>query len=64
MDLLAVGVKAGVGEALAVIFSEEAALTQEDMVDFITGAFAVEPVPLFLRKLAFPIASYRANFTW
>lgn len=40
--------KTGVGEALAVVFSEEAALPQEDMVDFITGAFTIEPVPFLL----------------
>jgi len=40
--------KASIGEALAVIFSKEAALTQENVVNFITGAFAVEPMPFLL----------------
>ena len=54
IDLLAVRMKTGVGEALAVVFSEEAALPQEDMVDFITGAFTIEPVPFLLWQLTFP----------
>ena len=47
------GMETGVGEALAVILAEEAALAQEDVVDLVARTLAVQPVPLLLRHLAF-----------
>jgi hypothetical protein len=46
-------VKAGVGEALALVLPEEAAVPQDDVVDLVAGAPPVQPVPLLLRLLSF-----------
>jgi hypothetical protein len=51
--LLSVRVKAGVGEALALVLPEEAAVPEDDVVDLVAGAPPVQPVPLLLRLLSF-----------
>lgn len=47
-------VEAGVGEALALVLPEEAAVSQHDVVDLVTRTPAVQAVPLLLRLLALP----------
>jgi hypothetical protein len=46
--------KTGVRETFAVVFAKEAALGQQDVVDLIATALAVQPVPLFVGHLTFP----------
>lgn len=48
--LLAMRVEAGVGEALALVLAEEAAVAEHNVIDFIARAFAIETMP-FLRRL-------------
>ncbi len=52
MNLLLVGVKGCVGEAFAVVLSEEHTVTQTDMIHLITRTTAVHPLPLLWRLLA------------
>lgn len=43
--------EAGIGEALALILSKEAAISEDDVVDLVSGALSVEAVPFFLGLL-------------
>ena len=52
--VLAMGMKTGVGEALAIVLAEEATLAQEDVVDLVARTLAVELVPFLSRYLALP----------
>lgn len=56
--VLAVGMEAGIGETLALVLAKEAALGEQDVIDFVAGALAVQAVPLFLRHLTFPAKRY------
>ena len=50
--LLSVRVEAGVGEALALVLAEEAAVLEHDVVDLVARAAAVQSVPVLGRGLA------------
>ena len=54
MHSLSMRVKAGVGEALSLILSEEARVAQSDVVDLVPGAAPVQPMPVLLRRLSLP----------
>lgn len=56
-------VEGGVGEALAVVLSEELAVTQADVVDLVPGATAVRSLPLLGRHLSLPENSHVGTFT-
>lgn len=53
VNSLLVSMKGGVGEAFAVILSEELAVTQSDVVDLVARAASVHPLPLLRRLLSF-----------
>lgn len=38
--------KAGIGEAFAFVFTKESTVAENYVVNFISGAFAIQPVPL------------------
>ena len=44
-------------EAFAVILSKELAVTQSDVVNLVTGAASVHPLPLLWRLLSFSVLS-------
>lgn len=46
MFLLLMGVEGGVGEALSIILAKKLAVTQADVVDLVSGAASVRPLPL------------------
>lgn len=48
------GMKAGVSEALALIFAEKATVSEHDMVNFVARALPVQSVPFLLGLLSFP----------
>lgn len=47
--------EAGIRETLPFIFPKESAVTQDDVVDLITGTSAVQPVPFLLGLLSFSL---------
>lgn len=62
--LLSVRVKAGVGEALALVFAEESAIPQDYVIDFVARTPAVKPVPFLLRLLTFPATKKKIDVTF
>lgn len=53
--------KTSVGEALPFVLAEESTVTEHDMVNFISGTFPVQSVPLLRRLLAFPVGMNDRN---
>lgn len=53
VNSLLVSMKGGIGEAFAVILSEELAVTQSDVIDLVARAASVHPLPLLRRLLSF-----------
>ena len=51
---LSVRMKAGIGEALSFILPEKPGVAQPDVIDFVSGAPPIQPVPVFLRCLTLP----------
>jgi hypothetical protein len=47
--------EAGIREALALVLPEESTVSEDDMIDFVSGTLSVQPVPLFLRLLSLPV---------
>lgn len=47
--------KAGVREAFSLVLAEEPAVAEHDVVDFVSGTLAVQPVPLLRRLLALSV---------
>lgn len=43
-----------IGEALALVLAEEATVSEDDVINLITGTLAVQTVPLFGRLLTLP----------
>jgi len=52
---LAVRMEAGVGEALALVLPEESTVAQDNVVDLVSGALAIQPVPFLRTLLTLPV---------
>ena len=48
------GVKGGVSEAFPVVFSEEFAVFEQNVIDLVSRAAAVQLLPLLVRRPALP----------
>lgn len=49
--------KAGIGKTFALVLSKEATVAENNMINFIARAFAIETMPFLRRLLAFPVKS-------
>lgn len=53
-SLLSVRVKARVRETFALVFSEEAAVAEDNVIDLVARTLSIQSVPFLLRLLALP----------
>lgn len=60
-NLLSVRMKTCVRKTFAFVFPKESAVTQNYVIDFVSGTFSIQTMPFFRRLLTFPMSQMIEN---
>lgn len=60
-NLLSMRMETCVCKTFAFVFSKESAVTQNYVIDFVSGTFSIQTMPFFRRLLTFPMSQMKQN---